>query len=154
SPSGKLLASASYDDTARVWDVGTGQTVQVLQGHNGVHGVAFSPDEQRIATSSQDKRLVLWDVESGKPLQGFDGHHNFAVGVSFVPRRPPADPDPAGGTGDAPLLVSSSLDRTLRVWDTDSGVPLRILQGHTTGTLKIAIHAAPGAAQGVQVSSA
>jgi WD40 repeat protein len=154
SPSGKRLASASYDHTARVWDVGTGQTVQVLQGHNGnVHGVAFSPDEKRIATSSTDKRLVLWDVESGQPLQVFDGHHNIAFGVGFVPRRPHADTDPAGGTGDAPLLVSSSHDRTLRVWETDSGVPLRVLQGHNAGTLKIAVHAPPGAGQGGQVFS-
>jgi WD40 repeat protein len=154
SPSGKLLASASYDDTARVWEVSTGQTVQVLKGHNGyVQGVAFSPDEKRIATSSQDKRLALWEVESGQPLQVFDGHHNFAFGVGFVPRRSPADTDLAGGTGDAPLLVSSSHDRTLRVWDTDSGVALRVLQGHTAGMLKIAVHAPPGAGQGVQVFS-
>jgi WD40 repeat protein len=137
-----------------VWEVSTGKTLQVLKGHNDVvHGVAFSPDEQRIVTSSSDKRLVLWDVESGQPRQVFDGHHNFAFGAGFVPRRPPADTDPAGGTGVAPLLVSSSLDRTLRVWETDSGVPLRVLQGHTAGTLKIAVHAAPGAGQGVQVFS-
>jgi WD40 repeat protein len=129
--------------------------VQVLKWHNGdVDGVAFSSDEKRIATSGEDKRLMLWEVKSGQPLQIFDGHQNFAKGVSFVPRRPHADTDPAGAKEDAPLLVSSSLDRTLRAWDTDSGVPLRVLQGHTAGTLKIAVHAAPGAGQGVQVFSA
>ena len=138
-----------------MWDVGTGKTLQVLKGHNGnVQGVAFSPDEKRIATSSTDKRLVLWEVESGQQLQVFDGHQNVVFGVGFVPRRPHADTDPAGGKGDAPLLVSSSHDRTLRVWDTDSGVTLRVLQGHTAGALKIAVHAAPGAGQGVQVFSA
>jgi WD40 repeat protein len=155
SPSGKLLASGSYDDTARVWDVGKGGTLQILKGHNGdVDGVAFSPDEKRIATSGEDKRLMLWEVESGRPLQVFNGHQNFVVGVGFVPRRPDADTDPDGGEGDAPLLVSSSRDRTLRVWDTDSGVSLRVLQGHTASISKIAVHAAPGAGQGVQVFSA
>ena len=47
-----------------------------------------------------------------------------------------------------------AMDRTLRVWDTDSGVTLRVLQGHTAGALKIAVHAAPGAGQGMQVFSA
>jgi WD40 repeat protein len=155
SPSGKLLVSGSYDDTARVWDVGTGQTLQILKRHNGpVMGVAFSPDEKRIATSSTDKRLVLWEVDSGQPLQVFDGHQNFTVGVGFVPRRPHADMDPAGGKGDAPLLVSVSLDRVLRVWDTDSGVTLRALRGHTAGALKIAVHAAQNTGQGVQIFSA
>jgi WD40 repeat protein len=155
SPSGKRLASASYDDTARVWEVSTGQTVQVLKGHNGrVQGVALSPDEKRIVTSSVDKRLMFWDVESGQPLQVFNGHQSFAIGVGFVSRRPPGDTDPAGSTDDAPLLVSSSLDRTLRVWETDSGVPLRVLQGHTSGTVKITVQAVPGTGQGVQVFSA
>ena len=155
SPSGKLLASGSYDDTARVWDVGTGKTLQVLKGHNGhVQGVAFSPDEKRIATSSNDKRLALWEVESGQQLQVFDGHQNAAVCVAIVPRRPPINTDPAGGEGYAPLLVSASQDRTLRVWDTDSGVTLRVLQGHTAGVLKIAVHTAPGVGQGMQIFSA
>ena len=74
--------------------------------------------------------------------------------MGFVSRRPHADTDPAGGKSDAPLLVSASLDRTLRVWDTDSGVTLRVLQGHTAGAPKIAVHAAPGTGQGVQVFSA
>jgi WD40 repeat protein len=155
SPSGKLLASGSWDDTARVWDVETGETLQILKGHNGdVQGVAFSPDEKRIATSSDDKRLMLWEVESGQPLQVFDGHQNWAVGVGFVPRRPHADTAPPGGKGDAPLLVSSSYDRTLRVWDTDSGVTLRVLQGHSAAAFNIAAHTAQGTGQGVQVFSA
>lgn len=155
SPSGKLLGSGSLDNTGRVWDVATGNMLQILKGHNDyVSKVVFSPDEKRIVTSSGDKSLRLWDVGSGQSLQVFNGHQNYASGVGFVPRRPHADMDPAGGIGDAPLLVSASLDRTLRVWDTDSSVPLRVLQGHTGGTVKIAVHAAPGTGQGVQVFSA
>ncbi len=155
SPSGKLLASASYDRTARVWEVQTGKTLQVLQGHNGeVLGVAFSPDEKRLATSGNDKRLILWEVKSGKPLQVFNGHQNGVFGVGFVPRQPQTATDPADDTDDAPLLVSASNDRTLRVWDTDSGVTLRVLQGHSAGIGRIAVHAAAGIGQGAQVFSA
>ena len=155
SPSGKLLASGSFDDTASVWDVQTGKTLQVLKGHNDyVKSVAFSPDEKHLATSSFDKRLILWQVDTGQPLQVFNGHQNAVVGVDFVPRHPQADPAPTGDKGDAPLLVSASHDRTLRVWDTESGVTLRVLQGHSAGALKIAVHAAPGTGQGVQVFSA
>jgi WD40 repeat protein len=155
SPSGKLLVSGSLDRTARVWNVGTGETLQILKGHNGrLEGVAFSPDEKRIMTSSDDKRLILWEVNSDQPLQTFDGHQNFAFSVVFLLKNPHADTYPAGGKGDAPILVSSSQDRTLRVWDTDSSVPLRVLQGHTNGVSKIAVHATPSAGQGVQVFSA
>jgi WD40 repeat protein len=154
SPSGKLLASASYDRTARVWDVQTGKTLQVLQGHgDSAQGVAFSADEKHLATSSFDKRLILWQVDSGKPLQVFNGHKNGAVGVGFVPRHPQADPALTDDKGNAPLLISASQDRTLRVWDTDSGATLRVLQGHSAGASKIAVHTAPGAGQGGQVFS-
>ena len=155
SPSGKFLASGSLDDTARVWDVQTGKTLQVLKGHNDdVSSVAFSPDEKNIVTSSGDKRLILWQVDTGQPLQVFNGQQNAVFGVDFVPRHPHADPASTGDNGDAPLLVSASLDRTLWVWDTESGVTLRVLQGHSAGILKIAVHAAPETGQGVQVFSA
>jgi WD40 repeat protein len=36
------------------------------------------------------------------------------------------------------MLVSTSLDNTLRVWDTDSGVTLRVLKGHTAGVFGVA----------------
>jgi WD40 repeat protein len=129
--------------------------LQILEGHNShVNGVAFSPDEKRVATSGADNRLALWEIESGRLLRVFDGHTNIAVGVGFIPRRPYAVTDPAGGKGDAPLLVSSSVDRTLRVWDMDSGVTLRVFQGHNAGASKTLVHAAQGIGQRMQVFSA
>jgi WD40 repeat protein len=129
--------------------------LQILEGHNShVNGVAFSPDEKRVATSGADNLLALWEIESGRLLRVFDGHTNSAVGVGFIPRRPYAVTDPAGGKGDAPLLVSSSVDRTLRVWDMDSGVTLRVFQGHIAAASKTVVHAAQGIGQRMQVFSA
>ena len=44
SPDGTLLATASSDTTARIWDTATGQARTTLTGHRPVNGVAFSPD--------------------------------------------------------------------------------------------------------------
>ena len=62
SPDGQLLATASRDGTARLWDPATGEHRRTLTGHtNEVNGVAFSPDGQLLATASGDGTARLWD---------------------------------------------------------------------------------------------
>jgi WD40 repeat protein len=58
-----LLASASSDETVRIWDVATGMLQQTLEGHNGhVGSVAFSPDSRLLASASTDKTVQLWST--------------------------------------------------------------------------------------------
>jgi WD40 repeat protein len=44
SPDGRRLATASWDQTAKVWDAASGQEVLTLRGHTDrVVSVAWSP---------------------------------------------------------------------------------------------------------------
>lgn len=64
SPSGKTIASGSFDNTIKLWDATSGILQQTLAGHGeAVFEVAFSPDGKTIASGSRDNTVKLWRME-------------------------------------------------------------------------------------------
>jgi WD40 repeat protein len=61
SPDGQLLATASKDRAARLWDPVTGDCLHTLTDPGEVWGVAFSLDGRLLATASTDAKVRLWD---------------------------------------------------------------------------------------------
>jgi cytochrome c len=69
SPDGTTLASASWDQTVRLWTLATGDT-RVLEGHTqNVNGVAFTPDGRSLVSAGYDLTLRIWPLSgSGAPV--------------------------------------------------------------------------------------
>jgi COMPASS component SWD3 len=64
SPDGQTLASGSWDDTIKLWQLSTRQEIANLTGHSGdIRCVVISPDGQTLASCSEDKVIKLWQSE-------------------------------------------------------------------------------------------
>ena len=60
SPDGKTIATASWDQTLRLWDTRTGKNTKTLKGHTyGISSVEYSPDGNTIVSASSLSTLNL-----------------------------------------------------------------------------------------------
>ncbi len=122
SPDGTMVVSASRDLTARVWDVATGEQLQVLIGARGwVNSANFSPDGQHVVTASGDGALRVYDVATGEMLYEVDSLSGTLFTAFYSP--------------DGSQIVTSGGDGTARLWDATSGAQLLVLHGHTDQVL-------------------
>ncbi|MEO7205992.1 MAG: protein kinase [Steroidobacteraceae bacterium] len=118
SADGTKIATASDDQTARLWDAASGQEILVLRGHTaGVNSVSFSPDGRFVVTASRDKTARIWDAATGRELLSLKGHANGLWSAIFSP--------------DGRTVVTSSGDKTARIWDASTGRQIVLLSGHT-----------------------
>ena len=102
SPNGTRLATASFDKTAKVWEVTSGQEVRILAGHTDwVYDVAFSPDGPHLATASWDKTAKVWEITTGQEVRTLAGHMDEVWGIAYSP--------------DGRFLATASWDRTVNV---------------------------------------
>jgi WD40 repeat protein/DNA-binding SARP family transcriptional activator len=115
---GTLLATASSDETAKVWDLESGEELVTLVGHEGtVEAVAFHPLGTYIATASTDRTAKIWELASEKVVHTLSGHSEEVIDVAFNP--------------DGNRVATTSRDGTAKLWDTTTGEELIAFLGHS-----------------------
>lgn len=139
SGDGKRLLTSSYDNTARLWNIASGES-QVFEGHEWwVWSAAFSPDEKRIVTACQDGSAIVWSVATRQPGPAFLGHAGPVYAAVFSP--------------DGKHVASAGYDKRILLWDPDQVQPFDLgaltakrekaaasyaaLEGHTSGVRSV-----------------
>lgn len=107
-PQGTMLATASENQTMKLWNFFTGECLRTLQGHTSwIMSIAFSPDGSILASGSADSSVRLWNFFTGECLKILPGHIGWVWSVTFSP--------------DAKTLASGSEDETIKLWDIQTG---------------------------------
>ncbi len=83
SPSGQLLATASRDRDARIWNVPTGELVRAFPHNTAVRDAQFSPDGRWLVTAAL--RASLWDANEGTNIVRLKGHDGSRHGCDVRP---------------------------------------------------------------------
>ncbi|NNF77676.1 MAG: WD40 repeat domain-containing protein, partial [Rhizobiales bacterium] len=112
SKDSKRLVTVSWDNTAIVWHVATGEVIAHLRGHtSSVLFAAFHPTMNNIlVTGGVDRRAIVWDTsrkEGDMEITRFERHSNGLNSVDFSP--------------DGETVLTASNDDTVRFWDWVTG---------------------------------
>ncbi|KAJ8300975.1 hypothetical protein KUTeg_022494 [Tegillarca granosa] len=109
-------ATGAADFTAKIWDAESGEDLHTFSHKHIVKSVDFSMDSSSLLTGSNEKLLRIFDV--GKPDADakvtFTGHGSHIKTALF--------------THCDKQVVSASDDKTVRVWDINSGTEIRKLE--------------------------
>lgn len=117
SPNGQMIATASEDNTVRLWNI-KGREIRKFTGNNQVfRTVNFSQNGKMIAAISADNTIKIWEINGQKviTLKGQDDQDNFMSSLCFI--------------ADSKLIAASNQDNTVKLWHID-GREIKTLKGH------------------------
>jgi len=106
SPDGKYIATASYDNTVKVWELTSSKLIATMPHESEVSSVVYSPDGMNLATASYDNNVRVYEAAKGKLLIQMT-HEDSVTSVTFSP--------------NGKYLATASYDNTARVWEAASG---------------------------------
>ena len=152
--SGHWLATGAKDNTARIWQLDPSNSSYVrfatFEGHTESLGAValprVPPAPQAIPTpldhaptflltGSQDKTIKKWDI-SRLNTSLTDFPHSVTKS-SFTRVAHEKDINALDVSYNAAIFASASQDRSIKIWDLESGSVLGILRGHKRGVWSI-----------------
>jgi WD40 repeat protein len=111
SPNGRFIASSSFDETLRIWEVdATDPAPNDIHHSDAISGAHFSDDGQLVVSASYDTTVKVWDSLTGTLCTTLKGHTSQVQDAIIL--------------SDNAHVVSRDDDDTLIVWDWQKGESL------------------------------
>ncbi len=116
SPDGKILASASADNTIKLWQIETGRLITTLSGHtSSVNSIVFSQDQKLLISGGEDKSIKIWDVKNYSLLSTITAHNDGIKTITISPNNK--------------YIASAGYDQTIKIWNLKRE-PLASIKAH------------------------
>ncbi|KAJ3760820.1 F-box/WD repeat-containing protein 11, partial [Lentinula raphanica] len=150
----QVLFTGSRDKSIREWNLSTGLVERVISGIHTSSVLSICVYNGILASAGSDRKVVVWDLEKNKAIKVISDHEDSVLCVRFDQKRlvscskdksvrtylfPDLAPQfvlnahraavNAVAISDT-LIVSGSGDRSIRLWDANTGNPLRTFENH------------------------
>jgi WD40 repeat protein/serine/threonine protein kinase len=134
SPDGRHLVIATENGQLIAWNLATGKASWEVDVGSQIFALACSPDGSELWIGVfrlfvPDRQWRGGDIQrrlaaTGQLLTTLHGHNDVVTSIAFSP--------------DGKHVATSSLDKTIRIWDTAGGTTQRTLSGHTMWVFAVA----------------
>ncbi|MCC6233927.1 MAG: hypothetical protein IT580_14880, partial [Verrucomicrobiales bacterium] len=120
-PNETTLAAIANDGRVRLWNLGTAQLLKVSEGEPTIAASGVANDHL-VLTGNLDAEVHVRQLPGGDPVRVFRGHTTSThSGVAFSP--------------DGHLVLSGGVERSIRLWDRDTGAQIRSFTASPAGTM-------------------
>lgn len=123
TPDDKEMIIGCKDSIIRVYDVISTRFVKkFIDGHTSlVQCLLISRDRKTLYSGGEDKLIVIWDYFSRSKLKVLEGHEGAVYTIAFFTKTM------NNNINNNKLLLSGSKDKTMRLWNLESGEYLSLI---------------------------
>lgn len=129
---GQLLALRTGSQV-KVYDVVSGQCQSSLESEHRVHGgIAISADKLLVAVGDFSDGMEMWGIKTGRQISVIPSHKGFRGEVCALAFSP---------VQESTIFAISTYNKSIKIFDSNTGELLRSLYGHSGSIKSIAISA-------------